>query len=224
MSVNRNVTVPVGVLATTLMSSSLPLGRHYSSGASLGYSVYPSARWLSEHPGVEVVSRDRGGEYAEAARRATPHAVQVADRFHLLKNLGDVVSRVFRQHEEVLDLVPTPAHHLQRLTNLRLDREASKERTREKARELFESIHALSKKGMKNAQVARELGIHRHTVEKCLTFKSPPQRRHFTKKVSAIAPYEYYILGALGAGLSQRHPNLAGDLRAGLPGCLQECR
>jgi transposase len=148
------------------------------------------ARWLSEHPGVEVMSRDRGGEYAEAAKRAAPHAVQVADRFHLLKNLRDVVSRVFRQHEEVLDLVPTPMNHFQRLTNLRLDRAASKERTREKTRELFESIHALSKKGMKNAQVARELGIHRHTVQKYLAFKTPPQRRHFTKKVSAIAPYE----------------------------------
>ena len=66
------------------------------------------ARWLGEHPGVEVVSRDRGGEYAEAATRAAPHAVQVADRFHLLKNLRDVVSRVFRQHEEILDLVPRP--------------------------------------------------------------------------------------------------------------------
>ena len=92
------------------------------------------ARWLSEHPGVEVVSRDRGGEYAEAAKRAAPHAVQVADRFHLLKNLRDVVSRVFRQHEEVLELVPPPMNHFQRLTNLRLDREASKERTREKTR------------------------------------------------------------------------------------------
>src|SRR5215218_9841742 len=122
------------------------------------------ARWLSEHPGVEMVSRDRGGEYAEAARRAAPHATQVADRFHLLKNFRDVVSRVFRQHADVLDLVPNPANHLQRLTNLRLDRKSSKERTREKARELFESIHALSKKGMKNARVARELGIHRHTV------------------------------------------------------------
>ena len=48
---------------------------------------------------------------------------------------------------------------------------------------------------MKNAQVARELGIHRHTVEKYLAFKTPPQRRHFTKKVSVIAPYEDYILG-----------------------------
>ena len=55
------------------------------------------ARWLQEHSGVAVVSRDRGGEYAEAARRAAPSAVQVAERFHLLKNLRDVVSRVFRQ-------------------------------------------------------------------------------------------------------------------------------
>src|SRR5215203_125006 len=36
------------------------------------------ARWLSEHPGVELVSRDRGGEYAEAARRTAPEAAQVA--------------------------------------------------------------------------------------------------------------------------------------------------
>jgi hypothetical protein len=36
------------------------------------------ARWLEEHSGVEVVSRDRGGEYAEAVTRAAPHAVQVA--------------------------------------------------------------------------------------------------------------------------------------------------
>jgi transposase len=153
------------------------------------------ARWLGEHPGVEVVSRDRGGEYAEATRRVVPHAAQVADRFHLLKNLRDVVSRVFRQHADILDLVPNPVNYLQRLTNLRLDRKSSKERTSEQTRKLFESVHALSKKGMKNAQVARELGIHRHTVEKYLAFKAPPVRRHFTKKVSAIAPYENYILG-----------------------------
>src|SRR5215218_1025940 len=53
---------------------------------------------------------------------------------------------------------------------------------------------------MKNAQIARTLGIHRHTVEKYLVFKTPPQRRHFTKKVSAIAPYEDYILGCWEQG------------------------
>ena len=92
--------------------------------------------------------------------------------------------------KRAVDLVLTPALHFQRLTNLRLDRRASKERLREQAHKLFRSIYALSKKGMKNAQISRTLGIHHHTVEKYLAFKAPPQRRHFTKKLSAIAPYE----------------------------------
>jgi hypothetical protein len=140
------------------------------------------------------VNRDRGGEYAEAARRAAPTAIQVAYRFHLLKNLTDVVSQVFRQHADILDLVPPPTSHHQRLTNLRLDRRASTERTREQMRNLFESLHALSRKGMKNSQITRTLKIHRHTVEKYLSFKAPPVRRHFTKKISALAPYKDFIL------------------------------
>ena len=47
---------------------------------------------------------------------------------------------------------------------------------------------------MKNAQIARTLGIHRHTVEKYLAFKTPPERRRFAKKGSAISPYEDNIL------------------------------
>ena len=179
------------------------------------------AEWLREHPGVEIVSRDRGGEYAQAARRAAAHAVQVADRFHLLKNLRDVILRVFRQHTEVLDLVPASALHLQRLTNLRLDRRASKERMREQARKLYRSIHTLSKKGIKNAQIARTLGIHRHTVEKYLACKTPPERRHFTKKVSAIAPYEDYILRRWKQGCrnaTQIHREI---VKQGYPGAYQ---
>ena len=51
-------------------------------------------QWLQTHPGVELISRDRAAKYVEGARAGAPEAVQVADRWHLLKNLGEAVKRV----------------------------------------------------------------------------------------------------------------------------------
>jgi transposase len=45
--------------------------------------------WLRTHPEVEIISRDRGGDYAAAARKGASQAQQVADKFHLLKNLRE---------------------------------------------------------------------------------------------------------------------------------------
>lgn len=60
------------------------------------------AAWLKAHPGVEVISRDRWQAYAQAARETAPDAVQVADRFHLVKNLGDAVERLLNRHDKQL--------------------------------------------------------------------------------------------------------------------------
>jgi hypothetical protein len=52
------------------------------------------AEWLTIHPGVEIISRDRAPTSAEAAREGAPHAGQVADGWHLVKKMGDTVPRV----------------------------------------------------------------------------------------------------------------------------------
>jgi len=53
------------------------------------------AQWLKAHPGIKVVSRDRAKAYASGISQGAPEAIQVADRFHLLQNLGETLERVF---------------------------------------------------------------------------------------------------------------------------------
>ena len=54
------------------------------------------AAWLRDHPGVEIVARDRASTYAEGARDDAPDAVQVSDRWHMLRNLGGTVHKAWK--------------------------------------------------------------------------------------------------------------------------------
>jgi transposase len=56
------------------------------------------ATWLKAHPGVEIISRDRGQIYAQGATDGAPEAAQVADRWHVLQNLAEAVENWLRRH------------------------------------------------------------------------------------------------------------------------------
>ena len=67
------------------------------------------AAWLRRHPSVEVIARDRSTEYTRAATEAAPHALQVADRWHLLRNARDMAERWFASVYPRLRRVPSLA-------------------------------------------------------------------------------------------------------------------
>lgn len=71
-----------------------------------------AATWMQNHPEIRYVSRDRGNDYAQAAREGDPQATSVANRFHLYKNLveavGPAVARCYREMRKAQEPLPEP--------------------------------------------------------------------------------------------------------------------
>ncbi len=65
-------------------------------------AVFP---WLVRHQEIEVVSRDRANGYADAIKRALPHATQIADRFHLCQNLREHLQTLLDRRHTCLPCV-----------------------------------------------------------------------------------------------------------------------
>jgi len=78
------------------------LERHQPIEVLLGSDEQVLASWLLAHPGVDVISRDRGASYLRGASKGTPQAQQVLDRWHVLKNLGEVLQKILGQQTDVL--------------------------------------------------------------------------------------------------------------------------
>ena len=170
------------------------LERHRPVDALPDRTAGTFAAWLRAHPGVEVISRDRSGDYAEGARQGAPYAVQVADRFHLLKNLGEVVERVLYRHASLVQRVPLPAIARTTAAPPRRDREARRARTSAKTTARFDTIRALAAKGLSRRAIARVLGLNRKTVQRYLAAATAPARPRSQRRASMLTPYEPYLL------------------------------
>jgi transposase len=61
--------------------------------------------WLLEHSSLQIVCRDRYSEYIDAIQQGAPTALQIIDRWHLLKNLSDTLHRMLSAYGQELQVV-----------------------------------------------------------------------------------------------------------------------
>jgi transposase len=163
------------------------------------------AKWLREHPGVEIVSRDRAGPYAEGIRQGAPDAQQVADRWHLLSNLSETMKGFFLNKQERLKaLVQKPAEDLSEeeakqlapwQTSIRQHLEAKSLQLHQERVTRYEQIHDLSAKKVDIVTIARQVGVSRQCVYEYLRMKQPPERTHIPpSRQPILEPYKDYLV------------------------------
>ena len=170
------------------------------------------ANWLRQHPGVEIIVRDRAGAYAEGGRQGAPNAIQVADRFHLSANAGAALDEVLRSRRRHIEYVmvteaaegqgPTPTAPLP--SPSQTEQDLAIRRTRRSAR--WDEVRALRAAGYGIARIAREMGMHRRTVRRYLATPAPPRNRQPEQpKPSGLTsptlqPFVDYLHGRWQAG------------------------
>jgi len=185
------------------------------------YTATAFATWLQDHPGVEIIARDRAGTFAEGAAQGAPDAVQVADRFHLMKNLREalepILDRLHVARQAAADLLadaphdaplshvpsveeigslapPTPALPLPASGIPRppyLERLQQQRRATRKER--YDQVVALHQAGKGVRTIARELRMNRQTVRRYMLALSFPERAPRPALPSKLSPYTAYL-------------------------------
>jgi transposase len=121
--------------------------------------------WLAAHPTIAIVARDRGGGYGQAAAKALPHAIQVADRWHLMENASraflDAVRKSMRQIRTVIGATTIDTKLLTAAERLQYEGYLRRE-------EINAAILTLSKNGIPIKQIVRQTGHSRKLVRQAI--------------------------------------------------------
>ena len=157
-------------------------------------------KWLEQHPGVEIISRDRGGDYAKGAREGSPDAQQVADRWHLLKNLGDAIRRMMdkynrelRQAAQQVSEPKVPTSEGQPNETVDLPANLSPSDSPSKYELNFLEVKRLRTESHSLRSIFKLTGVHRQTIKKYLKYDTFPDRNKTSPLPSSVDPYGEHI-------------------------------
>ncbi|WP_258141404.1 ISL3 family transposase [Escherichia coli] len=158
------------------------------------------ATWFRKYPEIQVVSRDRSGVYATAAREGAPQARQVADRWHLLKNIGDALERMMYRHIPLIRLIASelspkksPEPELSVPAALLRRPERLKQQTRKKRHQRWTEVMALHNKGCSFREISRITGLSRVTVSRWVRSGTFPEMSTRPPKRGLLDPWREWL-------------------------------
>jgi transposase len=178
--------------------------------------VETASAWMSAHPEIDLVSRDRAGDYASAARIGAPQAVQCADRFHLLKNLREVLEGLLAHHlakarqrqTQATIHEQAPTWHAKRTPRYAPSLEHLQQARREERMALYDQVMALQKQGLSQQAIAVRVRVGHSTVSRWLAEGHFPECKP-REQASQLDRYLPYLYERWAAG----YHNMAGLFR-----------
>jgi transposase len=178
--------------------------------------------WLKAHPTVEVVGRDRSETYAAGVTVGAPEAIQVADRWHIVKNLREAIEQELAQRRTPIDRsvsvdppVTQAAAHAQSVippvrqperprgaptTRAGHRAEAARQERRTARLAKYTQMVEMSNQGLDQSTIARRVRISDRTVTRWLAADGFPERKSRSGDRSRLDPYKATLVEQWQAG------------------------
>ncbi len=169
----------------------LDMEKHKVIDLLLGREAKTVSDWLKQYPSIEIISRDRAQEYKKACDEAAPQAIQVADRWHLLKNLSDHLTQWFESHRNYLVTESSSQNAKSSYEQVLIN---TANRAKNNLR-LYKKAKKLKEQGWHHRAIAKKLGMTKSTVFRWLKDGLPGN-----KWPSLLDPYLSYLKERWDAG------------------------
>ncbi len=166
-----------------------------------------AAAWMRDNPEIHVVSRDRASAYASAASEAAPQAIQVADRFHVSKNLTEATQLLLSRCQAEIAAggghMEEPAQNESGKPVISIEEWRPKEPARVKEARLtrragrearYKQVMQMQSLGSTTREIACQLGMSQRTVQKWLAAGTFPEAQKRRKKSSSFDEFAPYVL------------------------------
>ena len=137
-------------------------------------------KWFETFPNIQVFSRDGSITYAKAMRDSHPKAIQISDRFHLLKNLTDYckdyIKRTIRNKIEIQSTEEIATNDISVKAKYGYDT----------TWDLITDVKKLRSEGHTIEQISASLGLGNKTIIKYSKVNDCENEKYSTKSTLAI--------------------------------------